>query len=1395
MAYFYQGNISPLELSVNGTSKFKGVGASTPGILQVYDNNSTNYAQIQAPPIISTNYTLTLPTNDGDANQFLQTNGSGALTWTSASTLSNGADNRLITSNNLNEINGEPNLLFDGTNLRIEASGQAQFRSSGIHIASNAASTLTATSDGTINLVSADRTTFITATSNIASVDTTGIDLANGKSYQIDNTDVLTSTSLGSGVVGSSLTSVGTLNGLTVQSSDNNADIIKLHADAGALQTITVVNDAGTSNSAIALTSNAGGITIDASSNLVLNSSAGDISIGNNTNAQNINVGTGGAARTIVIGNNNISTALSLTSGTGGHIVGSAGGVSLNSSGGSISIGNDDVDQPINIGTQGKRTISIGTGGFPDIINIGNNNTTTAVSITSGTGSIALASTDTGDITINSDDTLLLDAGGILELNSSAGAISIGNDADAQAINIGTGGASRTITLGNATGATAVSITSGTGDITLNPSASSIITKDIDSEFVALKLINQSDANNTTGIVSLEFDLEDTGGTVVDAGKIAVKKNEAFTATGTTQNSNMVFSTSLNGTLTENMTLSSDGSLNVIGDIDIANGKTYKINNIDVLTATSLGSNVVVSGLTSVGTIGTGVWEGTAIASAYLDVDTAYLSGTQTFTGDKTFSSATTTIDGDITITGCITQGSDASGDMYYRNASGVLTRIAVGSGSDNHVLTLNGAVPGWEAVASISSSTDTFTVSKDVDGEFVALKLINQSDANNTTGIVSLEFDLEDTGGTVVDAGKIAVKKNEAFTATGTTQDSNMVFSTSLNGTLTENMTLSSDGNLSITDNMTLATNKYLEWGPYTGTGNDSYIKASPGSMTLRGNSIKLIAVDTEIWSDISNRPYVYITNYGNNSTGGSLILRNLRAGISGQNGDVCGTIAFNANDDGTPTNKTFAEVKVVATAATSGSEQGTMTIGVACTDDGGVDTVLTITGGVDAASSTTTIAGNLDIEGDIDMATGKKITWVDDNQYISGTATGITIETDDTLVVNADTSMTFDAPSVIFQSSTSAKPVLEIKNTNADTTGPTLLLNNANGTAAGSDTDVCGTIAFNANDDDGSSPTNQSFATIIGTAVDTATTSEKGKIEIGVACTGDGGVDTVLTITGGAAAASSTTMIAGNVLVGATSFTKNCKLWVEGGHGTNQYLEYSWFIPGPTLGWSITTRNTLRIGCDGPMIATEVNVFSDERMKKDFITLQTTEAFDKISQIIIYNYKLKRELDYGPQYLGVKAQEVELFYPECVSEITDVLPTIMEMVVYNNKKFVLTSIGDIAIGDKLKILYQNKTNNNRDDNLIASVVNVVGNEVEIDTVIDDDDDEIYIYGKEYDDVKVIDYNKLNLMSIGAIQKLITDKTELETKVATLETKATALESDVATLKSQVATLIANSP
>jgi 6-phosphogluconolactonase (cycloisomerase 2 family) len=50
---------------------------------------------------------------------------------------------------------------------------------------------------------------------------------------------------------------------------------------------------------------------------------------------------------------------------------------------------------------------------------------------------------------------------------------------------------------------------------------------------------------------------------------------------------------------------------------NLATGKSFKINNVEVFGATSLGANITSSSLTSVGTIGTGTWQGTIIAGQY----------------------------------------------------------------------------------------------------------------------------------------------------------------------------------------------------------------------------------------------------------------------------------------------------------------------------------------------------------------------------------------------------------------------------------------------------------------------------------------------------------------------------------------------------------------------------------------------------------------------------------------------------------------------------------------------------------------------------------------------------------------------------------------------------------
>jgi hypothetical protein len=75
-------------------------------------------------------------------------------------------------------------------------------------------------------------------------------------------------------------------------------------------------------------------------------------------------------------------------------------------------------------------------------------------------------------------------------------------------------------------------------------------------------------------------------------------------------------------------------------DFNLLTGKAYEIDGTSVLNATTLGSAVTGSSLTSVGTIGTGTWQGTAVAGAYGGTGVANTGKTITLAGNLTTTGA-----------------------------------------------------------------------------------------------------------------------------------------------------------------------------------------------------------------------------------------------------------------------------------------------------------------------------------------------------------------------------------------------------------------------------------------------------------------------------------------------------------------------------------------------------------------------------------------------------------------------------------------------------------------------------------------------------------------------------------------------------------------------------------
>jgi len=298
-----------------------------------------------------------------------------------------------------------------------------------------------------------------------------------------------------------------------------------------------------------------------------------------------------------------------------------------------------------------------------------------------------------GSITVTGTTT----TNNVATVSTSNGVIFEGNAADAYEVTLLAGSvtADRTITLPDTTGTVALTsqlATVGAGGLTQQNFTTTLKSK-LDA-IEASATADQTAAQIRTLVGTGNSNFVPSAGT---AGHF-LKHDGSFGLPSYTTNTNTTYSVGDGGLTQINFTSADNTKLDGIETSATADQTKADINALDI---------------TEVGTISSGVWQGSVIADAYLSTNTAHLSGTQTLSGAKTFSNTTASttkttgaviVTGGVGISGALNVGGDIV--AYASSDERLKDNIELISNPIEKVQQLKGVTWDWNSNADILQQT-----------------------------------------------------------------------------------------------------------------------------------------------------------------------------------------------------------------------------------------------------------------------------------------------------------------------------------------------------------------------------------------------------------------------------------------------------------------------------------------------------------------------------------------------------------------------------------------------------------------------------------------------------------------------------------------------------------------
>jgi hypothetical protein len=231
--------------------------------------------------------------------------------------------------------------------------------------------------------------------------------------------------------------------------------------------------------------------------------------------------------------------------------------------------------------------------------------------------------------------------------------------------------------------------------------------------------------------------------------------------------------------------------------------------------------------------------------------------------------------------------------------------------------------------------------------------------------------------------------------------------------------------------------------------------------------------------------------------------------------------------------------------------------------------------------------------------------------------------------------------------------------------------------------------------------------------------------------------------------------------------------------------------YLAGGGTGGSSGTNGNFGIYASNRMLASEFDAVSDARIKNVTGPSDTAADLETLEKLKITDFRYIDVVGKGNQLKkGVIAQEVEKVYPDAVRITSDFVPSVYAMaddVHYNAaaRELAVTvpkAHGFIA-GDMVRII----TDAGNVDKPVASITD---DHTFVLASVENTSSKVFVFGKKVDDFRVVDYDQLFSMNIGATQQLAIENQKLMQENAAMKAENEAIKLRLAALELAVANL-----